>query len=250
VGATTLQATIDSVLTAGYVVEVSPGIFAENVIINRDSASGNGSIKINGPFAPIYYSSTFISNITITGTTARFVTLSNLNVGTLTINGTLGDHSVSNVEIQNLVISGTCSGNLSFNNCRITGSVTIPSTYTGIVVFNTCDFAGATITSNALDATKVILINNLGLPSFAIPNTTLVGLNGDSSNNSLLRSSAAVVGALTLGASPVAPSATTLPTVVDITTGAVNPVVGASGTFTSQDGKTITVTNGLITNII
>jgi hypothetical protein len=30
----------------------------------------------------------------------------------------------------------------------------------------------------------------------------------------------------------------------------VTRVAGASGTFTSQDGKTITVTNGLITNIV
>lgn len=251
VGATTLQAAIDSVLTAGYVVAVSPGIFAENVIINRDSTSGNGSIKINGPFSPNFYSSTNINSITITGSTANFVTLTNLNViGTLEISGTLGGHALSNVAMQNLVVSGTSSGNLKVEYCNISGSVTIPATYTGLLFFNSCNFQGATITSNAIDPAKVIFTNCVGLPSFVIPNATVVGTNGDSSNNSLLRSSAAVVGALTLGASPVAPSATTLPTVVDITTGAVNPVVGASGTFTSQDGKTITVTNGLITSIV
>jgi hypothetical protein len=246
VGTTTLQAAIDSAPTFGYVVELSPGTFAENVTINR-----NGSIKINGPLAPIYYSSTNINSITITGSTANFVTLTNLNVsGTLEINGTLGGHALSNVAMQNLVVSGTSSGNLKVEYCNITGSVTIPATYTGLLFFNSCNFQGATITSNAIDPAKVIFTNCVGLPSFVIPNATVVGTNGDSSNNSLLRSSAAVVGALTLGASPVAPSATTLPTVVDITTGAVNPVVGASGTFTSQDGKTITVANGLITNII
>jgi hypothetical protein len=252
VGTTTLQAAIDSAPVGGYVVETSPGIFAEDVVINRDSFSGNGSIKINGPNAPVVYASTNINSITITGSTANFVTLTNLNVfGTLTINGTLGGHSFDNVQMQSLVVSGTSSGNLIFNNCKIRGSVTIPSTFTGFIFFSNCEFTGATITSNALNASLITFINSIGLPSFTIPNATLVGFNGNTSNNTLLSSSAVASGALTLGAGGVAASATTVPVVVSAVTGAVTPINnGANGTFTSVDGKTITVTNGLITRIV
>jgi hypothetical protein len=252
VGATTLQAALDSAPAGGYVVVTSPGIFAEDVVINRDGFSGNGSIKINGPNAPVYYASTNINSITITGTITQFCTFTNLNVsGTLTINGTVGGHSFDNVQMQSLVVSGTSSGNLIFNNCKVRGSVTIPSTFTGFIFFNNCEFTGATITSNALNASLITFINSIGLPSFTIPNATLVGFNGNTSNTTLLSSSAVASGALTLGAGGVAASATTVPVVVSAVTGAVTPINnGANGTFTSVDGKTITVTNGLITRIV
>ena len=246
-GATTLQATIDSVPTAGYVVETSPGIFAENVIINRDSASGNGSIKINGPFAPNYYSSTNINSITITGSTANFVTLTNLNViGTLEINGTLGGHSLSNVAMQDLVVSGTSSGNLNVEYCNITGSVTIPATYTGLLIFNGCNFQGATITSNAISPTYVIFTNCVGLPSLVIPNVTLLGSNSDVSFNVQVAASQFLQGASNIGNLAIA----ALPKTGGTMTGAITfvagqtfPVSGIQDATTTQKGVVQVGTN-------
>lgn len=87
----------------------------------------------------------------------------------VSIDGTQGKHSFTGcVFSKNFTLLNAGINFIQFIRCSFAGQINVPSSYAGVIYFDTCDFNGSTLNFNNVSNQQIYIASAFNLPSFNV----------------------------------------------------------------------------------
>lgn len=177
----------------------------------------------------------------VTGTFSGDLSCLDLNARNLTLTGTL---NVPAANIPALTAStSVTSPSYTGGSISVTGDVSSATVHTGNIT-SSGSIGSTSLTTGSIGTTGITSTGAISATSYS---GTSVSITGTMNSSSVTSTTGAFTGAVSTGV--LSPTSIVNSGQTNSASYAVSGTAGASGTFTTVDSKTVTVTNGLITSI-